>query len=124
MIAAVVLIILLVLVVTVAIAGGLRRLVRDESDVERLLRSPDTHTLSYAIPNGVDPGDLRVAIARDGFTGIVVVDGTRECLKVECAEPDRARLRHVIESAHESAYDGTELDLHPVIFEDERPSQA
>ena len=124
MIAAAVLIILLVLVLTVALAGGLRRLVRDESDVERRLGAPDTHTISYAIPNGVDPGDIRVAVARRGFTGIAVTAGTRQCLKVECAEGDRARLRQVIESAHERAYDGTELDLHPVIFEDEKPSPA
>ena len=124
MIAAAFIFVLLVLVVTVAVAGGLRRLVRDESDVERRLRAPETHTISYAIPNGVDPGDLRVAIARGGFTGIVGMAGTRECLLVESAERDRARLRQMIESAHEKAYDGTELDLHPVVFEDERASQA
>ena len=45
-------------------AGALRRLVRDEADVERRLRAPDAHTISYAVPNGVDPGDLRVAATR------------------------------------------------------------
>jgi hypothetical protein len=124
MITAAVLIVLLLLVVTVAVAGGLRRLVRDESDVERRLRSPATHTLLYAVPDGVDAGDLRVAVARGGFTAIVVTADTRHCLAVECAEADRARLRGAIESAHESAYDGTELDLRPVIFEDEKSSQA
>lgn len=124
MIAAVIITILVLLVVTVAIAGGLRRLVRDESEIERRLRAPDTHTVSYAVPNGVDPGDLRVAVARNGFTSVMLMAGTRQCLLVECAEAERARLREVIESAHETAYDGTELDLHPVIFEDERPAQA
>ncbi len=124
MIAGIVIVVLVVLVVTFAVAGGLRRLVREESDVERRLRSPDVHTVTYAVPNGVDPGDLRVAVARAGFTGIVVTGGTAQCLRVECASADRARLRRVIENAHERAYDGTELDLHPVVFEDEWPSQA
>jgi hypothetical protein len=121
MLAAVVIIVLVLLIITVAATGGLRRLVRDESAVERRLRAPDTHTISYAIPHGVDPGDIRVAVTRGGFTGIVVTEGTQQCLVVECAESDRARLRQVIEGAHETAYDGTELDLHPVVFEDERP---
>jgi hypothetical protein len=120
MIAAAVIIVLAILVGTVVIAGALRRLVRDEADVERRLRAPDAHTISYAVPNGVDPGDLRVAATRGGFTSIVTTRGPRECLLVECNEGDRARLRHLIEGAHESAYDGSELDLHPVVFEDER----
>jgi hypothetical protein len=124
MIAAAFLIILFMLAVTLVVAAGLRRLVREESEVERRLRAPDTHTVSYAIPDGVDAGDLRVAVGRAGFPGMVVLAGFGQCLKVECAEGDRARLREAIEGAHESAYDGTELDLHPVIFEDERPSQA
>lgn len=120
MIAAAVIIVLALLVGTVVIGGALRRLVRDEADVERRLRAPDAHTLSYAVPNGVDPADLRVAARRGGFTSVLATSGTRECLLVECKEGDRARLRHLIEDAHEKAYDGSDLDLHPVVFEDER----
>jgi hypothetical protein len=120
MIAAVVITFLVLLVVTIALAGGMRRLVRDESEVERRLRAPDTHTISYAVPNGVDPADLRTALSRAGFATCVSSAGTRECLLVECAESDRARLRQVIESVHELAYDGSDLVLRPVVFEDER----
>ena len=66
MIAAAILIVLVLLVVTIAVAGGLRRLVRDESEVERRLRAPTTPTVSYAVPNGVDPADLRTARAAPG----------------------------------------------------------
>ena len=116
MIAAAVFIVLLVLIVTVAAAGGLRRLVRDESEVERDLRSPDTHTLTYAVPNGVDPADLRIALLRAGFPSSPSRAGAREGLLVGCAEGDLARLRQVIESVHETAYDGTDLELKPVVF--------
>lgn len=120
MIAAAVIIVLALLVGSVVIGGALRRLVRDEADVERRLRTPDAHTLSYAVPNGVDPGDLRVAATRGGFTSVMATSGTRECLLVECEEGDRGRLRRLIEDVHKTAYDGSELDLHPVAFEDER----
>src|SRR5688572_12258306 len=68
MIAAAILIVLLILVVTIVVAGGLRRLVRDESEVERRLQAPETPTVSYAVPHGVDPADLRTALLRAGFS--------------------------------------------------------
>ena len=46
--------------------------------------------------------------------------GTSECLMIGCSEGDRARVRAVIESVHETAYDGSDLVLRPVLFEDER----
>jgi hypothetical protein len=120
MVAAVVLIVLLVLVVTVVVAGGLRRLVRDESDAERLLASPGVHTVTYAVPNGVDPAHLRTVLLSAGFASRPSSSGSRECLVVACTEGDRVRLRQLIANVHESAYDGTDLDLRPVVFEDER----
>ena len=39
---------------------------------------------------------------------------------IGCSEGDRARVRAVIESVHETAYDGSDLVLRPVLFEDER----
>jgi hypothetical protein len=114
-------IVLLPLIVTVVAAAALRRVVRDESDVERRLRAPGTPTISYAVPNGGDPAHLRIALGRAGFASALSHSGTRECLLVECPETDRDRVRKVIEKVHESAYDGSELDLHPAVFEDERP---
>ena len=107
MVAAVIIIIVLG---TVVVAGALRRLVRDEAAVESRLRAPNAHTVSYAVPNGVDPAHLRAAIARGGFTGVALPTGMRGGLLVECGEADRARLRRVIESAYETVYDGSELE--------------
>jgi len=118
--AALLIIVLAILVGTVVIAGFLRRLVRDEEVVERRLHAPNAHTISYAVPNGVDPGDIRGAILRGGFSSTLATTDTRECLLVECENGDRARLRQLIEGVHESAYDGSDLELHPVVFEDER----
>ena len=39
---------------------------------------------------------------------------------IGCSEGDRARVRAVIEGVHETAYDGSDLVLRPVLFEDER----
>ncbi len=119
MIAAAILIVL-VLVVTIAVAGGLRRLVRDESEVERRLRAPTTPTISYAVPNGVDPADFRTALLRAGFLSAMSSPETRGCLLIDCSEGDRASVRDVIESVHETAYDGSDLVMRPVLFEDER----
>jgi hypothetical protein len=120
MIAAAILIVLLVLVVTIAVAGGLRRLVREESAVEGRLLAPETPTVSYAVPNGVDPADLRTALLRAGFSSTMSSAGTRRCLVIGCSQGDRARVREVIEDVHETAYDGSDLVLSPVVFEDER----
>lgn len=120
MVAALFIIVLAILVGTVVVAGALRRVVRDEADVERRLRDSDGHTITYVVPNGVDPGDLRGAVTRGGFSSIVATRDMHECLLVGCEEGDRARLRELIEGAHDTSYDGTELDLHPVVFEDER----
>jgi hypothetical protein len=120
MIPAAVILVLALLVGTVVIAGTLRQVVRDQVAVERRLHAPNTHTISYAVPNGVDPGDFRGALLSSGFESLVTTIDTRECLLVGCEEKDRARLRHLIEAAPESAYDGSQLDLHPVVFEDER----
>ena len=42
-----------------------------------------------------------------------------QSLQVLCSDSDRQRLRRALEDAHDSSYNGTILDLHPVIFEDE-----
>ena len=98
-----------------------RRLVLDEAVVERRLRAPEAHTVAYAVPNGVDPGGLRVAMKLGGFTSIVAMRGMHECLVVECEAGDRDRVRQLIAQAHETESDGAGLDVRPrVVFEDER----
>ena len=100
MIAAALIVILVLLIGTVAVAVGVRSMVRQESNVESRLRAPNAHAVAYTVPNGVDPADLRVAVARAGFAGVIATtSGTRQCLLIECEEADRPRLRHVVENA-------------------------
>jgi hypothetical protein len=59
MIAATIIIILPMIIGIALIAGTVRRLVREEADVERRLRGPDVHRISYALPRDVDPEQFR-----------------------------------------------------------------
>jgi len=81
---------------------------------------PHTPTLAYAIPNGVDPLVFQVGLTHAGFANVVGRVGNAECVIVECGPSGRTAVRGVLEAAHASAYDGTELRLDSVVFEDER----
>jgi hypothetical protein len=120
MIPAAAILIVLVLVISFVVAAGLRGLVFAEARTEARLHSPSTHTLSYALPTGVDTAVLRGALAAAGYTSAVDTAGTHQCLLVECAAADRNRLRRVIASAPETLYGGSALTQHLVVFEDER----
>ena len=122
MVAAGSILLVVVLVAGAFVAVALRRVVLDEAADERELRDAHVHTVSYSVPNGVDVADLRAAASRGGFVSTVNESDTHQCLLVRCEDHDRARLRHFLEDAHDTAYHGTELDLHPVVFDDERPA--
>jgi hypothetical protein len=104
---------------SVAIAVFLRSYVAQEIRTEARMRDPHTHTIAFAIPNGVDPVVFKVGLAHAGFTSVVERVGDAECLRVECTETERSRVRNVIAAAHASAYDGSDLNLDHVVFEDE-----
>lgn len=113
---------LLVVVVIIGIGIGLylRNWVGEESQREAHLRDPDTHTVAYAIPNGVDPVTVESALARAGLTSGVDRIDMVECVVVECTESQREQVRGVIEGIPMEAYDGSRLQAGHVVFEDER----
>jgi hypothetical protein len=98
----------------------LRGWVREESRREAHLRDPDTHTVAYAIPNGVDPAAIVSALARAGLTSGVDRLGMVECARIECDESQREQVRGVLEGIAMEAYDGSQLRARHVVFEDER----
>ena len=110
----------------VVVIGGiginlyLRNWVREESRREAHLRDPDTHTVAYAIPNGVDPATIESALARAGLTSGVDRVGMVECVRIECNESQREQVRSVLEGIQMNAYDGSQLQARQVVFEDER----
>lgn len=120
MIAAAAILVVVAVVLGVAIPLFLRSWGAEESRTEARLHDPHTHTVAYAIPNGVDPVVIRVALTKAGFAAVTDHVGDVECLRVECDESDRTRLRSVVEAVHMSEYDGTELTPGHVVFEDER----
>jgi len=120
MIAALAIILVVVLVLGVGIPMFLRAWGAEEARIETHLHDPATHTVAYAVPNGVDPAVVKAALTKAGFTSGTDRVGDVECLLVECEESERSRVRSVVEGVHLSQYDGSDLKLTHVVFEDER----
>lgn len=117
-----------ILFTVVLIAGalvmlGLRRWVLDEGRTEARLRDPETHTVTYLIPNGQDPAILMGALAHAQFTTVIDSQGGSERLLVACEETDRAQVRLVIAEANRAGSSGTWMQDR-VLFEDEPESAA
>ncbi|HET8960872.1 hypothetical protein [Nocardioides sp.] len=105
---------------SVAFALFMRSWVLREKETETRLHDPRTHTIAYAIPNGVDPVVFAVAVDRAGFTHVTERFGNAECIRVECPEAEREHLRSVLESIPVPQYDGSSVSAAHVVFEDER----
>lgn len=100
---------------------GLRRWMQEEIRVEAVLREPDAHPLVYAVPDGQDPTILVSALRRAGFTAMGDMEGGVERLLVACPdEEDRDRVRSTIEHVTSTGFDGVEMHVGPVRFQDER----
>ena len=116
-------IVLLVVVVvggSIAISLFLRNWVLEESRREAHLRDPHTHTVAFAIPTGVDPVIPETALALAGFNSGQDRLGMVQCIRIECDEPQRDRVRRVLEDVFMTQYDGSVLQGGRVVFEDER----
>jgi hypothetical protein len=110
-----------VLVVMLVLAFALRRVTLDEGKTEERLKRPESHALTYAVPEGQDPAVLTAALAREGFTSVAELEGGVEMLLVECRhESDRATVRSIIEHVSRTGFDGAEMHVEHVSFEDER----
>lgn len=120
MAAAILLLLVVMLIGGIGINLCLRSWVREQSRREAHLRDPNTHTVAYAIPNGVDPVTVESALARAGFTAGVDRVGMVECVRIECNDSQRAQARGALEGIRMNAYDGSQLQAGHVVFEDER----
>ena len=117
---AILLLVVLVVGGTIAIGLFLRSWGREESRREEHLRDPRTHTVAYAIPNGMDPVTLETALALAGFGSGHDRVGMTDCIRIECDETQRDRVRGVLEDVSMTTYDGSLLPAGHVVFEDER----
>ena len=109
----------LVLVVLLLLLMTFRRWTLDEAKTEARLRSPDSHRLVYAIPDGQDPTSLMAALTSAGFVSVIDTQAGVERLLVECEERDRTRVRRTIEQADGSGPERAEMPARHVSFEDE-----
>lgn len=107
-------------VVGVVVMLALRSWTLEEVRTEAWLREPETHTLSYVVPDGQDPAILVAALAGAGFTARAEMRGGVERLVVACDEDQRDRVRSVIEAVHLTGFEGVEMHVAHASFEDER----
>ncbi|MGH3480141.1 MAG: hypothetical protein ACRDPQ_10615 [Nocardioidaceae bacterium] len=112
---------LLVGVVTVGLVFmlALRRWTFAEARTEARLRSPDTPTVTYAVPHGQDPVPVMAALAHEGFVCVPDIAAGVERLLIECAEADRAKLRRTIQHVNHTGFDGAAMHTDRVRFTDE-----
>jgi hypothetical protein len=120
MAAAIVFILVVVVIGGIGINLYLRSWIREESRREALHKDPDTHTVAYAIPNGVDPVTIESGLARAGLTSWVDRVGMVKCVRIECNESQREQVRSVLEGIPMDVFDGSQLQTRHVVFEDER----
>jgi len=109
----------LALVAFVAVALSLRSVVVDHERIESRLRDPHTHTVTYAVPNGIDPVVFAVALKKCGYISMVEELGATQGVRVKCDEADREQVRRAIAGVAVNAYGSSGLSDH-VVFEDER----
>ena len=108
----------IVMLVVFVLVMSIRSASLEEERTWTRLHDPESRTVAYAVPDGVDPAVILTALQTAGFTGVVDPTGTTEHVVVACEEADRRRLRSVIEAAS-THYDGSAL-RERVVFEDER----
>ncbi len=99
---------------------GMRRFTMEKAHTEARLLRPETPTVSYAVPNGQDPAVLMAALETEGFTAVCDTSGGMDTVVVECGEQERGRVRAVIEQVDRAGFNGPELHVGHVSFEDER----
>jgi hypothetical protein len=107
------------LVVGVVVIVFLKEWTQEEARTEARLRSPETHTIAYVVPEGQDPAILMAALAHVGFESMVDTAGPRERLLVACEETDRAQVRDVLEHVDRAGFSGPEMHAGHVHFDDE-----
>lgn len=117
-------VVLAMLLVGLVVAGvvvsmGLRTWTLDRARTEARLLSPDTHTVGYVVPPGQDPAVLMAAVAGTGHTAMVDTSGGTERLIVECDDHVRGEVRRALESVHSTGWDGSDMRVEHVVFDDE-----
>jgi len=112
------LVVLVAMSLPVFLVLSLRRWGLERAETESRLHSPQAHIVSYLVPEGQDPAVVRAALGHAGFVTMMERGGDQR-LVVECDAADRDRVREIIQHAERSGFDGEDMHLGHVRFEDD-----
>ena len=120
MVAVLAIVMVTVVVGSIVLALFLRSYGREEARHEALVLDSGAPTVAYAVPNGVDPVVLQLALTHAGFANVVGRVGDAECVVVAYGAAGREAVRRVLEATHANTYDDAEVTTAHVVFQDER----
>jgi hypothetical protein len=87
------------LVASAIVLAVFRSWTLDEGRTESWLRSPETHKLTYVVPDGVDAAHVMAALAHAGFTCVVAVERGTEELLIACEDAEHWQVQDVLDRA-------------------------
>jgi hypothetical protein len=118
MVLAATLLVLTVLVVPLVLILMMRRFGMEQTDTEQALLSPESHTVSWVVPDGDDPALVRARLAHAGFTSVLDHSGDQR-LVVQCGPAGRERVREIIARTEHATFDGQGLRPSQLRFDDD-----
>ena len=105
MVLAATLLVLTLMVVPLLLLRTMGRFGKEQAATERILLSPQAHTMSWIVPDGEDPALVRTRLAHAGFTSVLDRGGDQR-LVVQCRTTDRERVREIIAQTAHTTFDG------------------
>lgn len=119
MVGAVLVLLLITVIAVIVFWMSMGATVAESRDREHRLNEPETPTLLYAVPAGVDPAMIRVSLEVAGFESVVeevVEDQERvELIRVACLPDQREAVREAV--AHAPVDNDNSADLEDVYGE-------
>lgn len=89
----------------------------NEQALDAHLHDPDTPTVRWSVPEGVDPAVVAGVLVATGFPAVLETDAGSSWLRIECRADEHDAVREVIEKVYLEEY-APALRLPPVTFRD------
>jgi hypothetical protein len=118
MVLVVTLLVLSVMVIPLLVIGMMRNFGMREVETEQELLAPEAHTVSWVVPEGEDPSQVRTRLSHAGFTSVLDHSGDQR-LVIACEPGQREQVRAVIAGCDHVSYDGHARAGEPLRFVDE-----
>jgi hypothetical protein len=114
---------IVIVVIAAIVILAARSRVRHESDKQVTLQQPEIDTLEYRVPEGQDPALLVSALQKEGYSAVGDTIAGMPRVVIDCPtgrDRERPRVRSVVKSANSTGFEGAEMEIDDVVFEDER----